>query len=347
VPWGNPTGAILGPLALLGLIYGRKRKKNGFDYFVIILFVALGVGMGLSACVPAPAPSGTPQPPSVPPSGNSTPVPPPSNPTTTPPPPVQPSGTATSTLDQIFPYPCPTPTWTPTPATGDLASDDIKILSLFIAAESSSGWVPDDVSYKKAWALLNKHSYDLLIHTDRRWTPFESWKHHERGVISGTFGITDPTIEGQKRELLGWYAKALSGGWTYMKPARFSQIEMVVRSAVTSWALNGSRSPADPVHGAIDFTDAEGLCFSDMGRGNKCKGSGTSDDPYVYFGQMGTTYENVRRDPVTLEEWRQKFWPNDSTYVYQIGIDPNHNNDPIFTFTRFKQPIVEPWPPLP
>jgi RHS repeat-associated protein len=122
VPWGNPTGAILGPLALLGLIYGRKRKKNGFDYFVIILFVALGVGMGLSACVPAPAPSGTPQPPSIPQSGNSTPVPPASSPNTTPPPPVLPSGTATSIPDQIFPYPCPTPfdnlptpTGTPTP----------------------------------------------------------------------------------------------------------------------------------------------------------------------------------------------------------------------------------------
>lgn len=95
VPWGDPTGALLAPLALVALIYGRKKKKSKFDTLVIVLFVAVGVGMGLSACAPANPPStlpSSPQPPSVPPANPSVPIP-------------------TSTLT-----PSPTSTPTPTPA---------------------------------------------------------------------------------------------------------------------------------------------------------------------------------------------------------------------------------------
>jgi len=115
VPWGDPTGALFAPLALVGLIYGRKRKKSRFDYFVIVLFVAVGAGMGLSACGPTsppPALPESPQPPIVPPAGSSAPnIPPPSQ---TPAPfvPVPVTPTAISILDQIFATPCPTPIWT-------------------------------------------------------------------------------------------------------------------------------------------------------------------------------------------------------------------------------------------
>ena len=118
VPW-NPIGAILGPLALVGLVYGRKRKKSKLDYFVIVLLVAVGMGMGISACAPANPPSTLPsssQPPAVPPAGASTPsIPIPSQT----PAPFVPPVTSTSILDQVLATPCLTPTsWpigTPTP----------------------------------------------------------------------------------------------------------------------------------------------------------------------------------------------------------------------------------------
>jgi RHS repeat-associated protein len=178
VPWGDPSGALLGPLALLGLIYGRKRKKNGFDYFVIVLFVMVGIGMGLSACAPAPAPSGTPQPPSVPPSGNSTPVPPPSNPTTTPPPPVQPSGTATSTLDEIFPYPCPTPTWTPTPTETPYSGPDI-------ISNNDPVWLTQN---GEVFGLYDgKKMYDLYLF----YYNLPAWWHDVSFDTDGHFSIRD------------------------------------------------------------------------------------------------------------------------------------------------------------
>src|SRR5690606_34921673 len=51
----DPTGALFAPLGLLGLIYGRKKRKNKFDYFVIVIFLTLGVGLGLTACGDPPA----------------------------------------------------------------------------------------------------------------------------------------------------------------------------------------------------------------------------------------------------------------------------------------------------
>jgi hypothetical protein len=43
------------PLALLGLIYGKKKHKNKLDYVVIVVFISLGVGLGLTACGNPPA----------------------------------------------------------------------------------------------------------------------------------------------------------------------------------------------------------------------------------------------------------------------------------------------------
>ncbi len=260
---------------------------------------------------------------------------------------ITPAVTAIATAAIACPVPAATFTSTPTPPTGGLSLDDIKILTVFIAGESHSGAVPDYVSDMKAWALLNLYTWNRLDPNKKDWTPFKSWKHHERNLISMTFGINAPdninnnealAMQYDKTELLKWYMKGRAGQWTRLTAARFIEIEMVVNRSVWAWASNGSRSPADPVHGAVDFTDAEGLCFSDGGRGDICPGQGTADNPYRTFQNLGATYVNVRRDFTTMEEWRKKFWLNESTTSYQVGIDTNHNNDPVYTFTRFKQP---------
>jgi RHS repeat-associated protein len=52
VPWGGDTiGAMLAPLALLGMFYSRKRSKGDrIGYLVIFLFVTFMVSTTLSAC---------------------------------------------------------------------------------------------------------------------------------------------------------------------------------------------------------------------------------------------------------------------------------------------------------
>ena len=54
VPWkGNPSGALISPLAILALVYGRKKKRGKFDTLVIVLVLCVAVGMSLSACTPS------------------------------------------------------------------------------------------------------------------------------------------------------------------------------------------------------------------------------------------------------------------------------------------------------
>jgi RHS repeat-associated protein len=51
VPWGGgPTGALLAPLALLSLIYGRKKKRGTLDTVVILVVLGVGLSMSLAAC---------------------------------------------------------------------------------------------------------------------------------------------------------------------------------------------------------------------------------------------------------------------------------------------------------
>lgn len=68
VPWGDPASALFVPIALIGLLYGKKHKKNRIDYFIITLLLVFGVGMSLSACGPTPpeSPTNTPVLPTVP-----------------------------------------------------------------------------------------------------------------------------------------------------------------------------------------------------------------------------------------------------------------------------------------
>jgi RHS repeat-associated protein len=53
VPW-NPIGAILGPLAVLSLIYGRKQKRGKWDTLFIIVLLGISMGIGIAACAPPP-----------------------------------------------------------------------------------------------------------------------------------------------------------------------------------------------------------------------------------------------------------------------------------------------------
>jgi len=67
VPW-NPIGAILGPLGLIALIFGRKKKGSKTGTILVLLLVTVSVGMTLAACGPAPVPSQEPtQEPTIPP----------------------------------------------------------------------------------------------------------------------------------------------------------------------------------------------------------------------------------------------------------------------------------------
>jgi RHS repeat-associated protein len=59
VPW-NPIGAILGPLGLIVLVFGRKRKGSKTGTFLVLVLVVGSVGMTLAGCGPGNPPSPTP-----------------------------------------------------------------------------------------------------------------------------------------------------------------------------------------------------------------------------------------------------------------------------------------------
>jgi len=99
VPW-NPIGAVIGPLGLIALVYGRKKKGGKVGIWLVLLLLGASVGMTLASCGPgnpAPAPS-----PTLPPSSTPIPAGPGDDPGST----ATPYGTPTETL---------TPTCTPTP----------------------------------------------------------------------------------------------------------------------------------------------------------------------------------------------------------------------------------------
>jgi RHS repeat-associated protein len=53
VPWGGePTGALIGPLVLLAMLYSRKKRRGKLDMLVLLLVLCLSVGMTLMACGP-------------------------------------------------------------------------------------------------------------------------------------------------------------------------------------------------------------------------------------------------------------------------------------------------------
>ena len=51
VPWGgNPTGALFTPLALLSLLYSRKKKRGTLDTIIILVVIGMSLGLSLTAC---------------------------------------------------------------------------------------------------------------------------------------------------------------------------------------------------------------------------------------------------------------------------------------------------------
>ena len=117
VPW-NPIGAILGPLAVLSMFYGRKKTKNKWDTVLIIVLLGVSSGMGLVACAPqppAPNPNTMPVPTTTPAPSNPSPV---QAPLSTEPTTVEsnaPIATTSPTTPITLPD-CPTPTNTLTPS---------------------------------------------------------------------------------------------------------------------------------------------------------------------------------------------------------------------------------------
>jgi hypothetical protein len=51
VPWGgNPTGALITPLALLSLLYSRRKKRGTLDTIIILVVIGVAFSLGLSGC---------------------------------------------------------------------------------------------------------------------------------------------------------------------------------------------------------------------------------------------------------------------------------------------------------
>jgi serralysin len=46
----DPAGMMVAPLAMLGLVLGRKKKRGKWDTFIVLLVVCVVVGMSVSAC---------------------------------------------------------------------------------------------------------------------------------------------------------------------------------------------------------------------------------------------------------------------------------------------------------
>jgi RHS repeat-associated protein len=96
VPW-DPTGALLGPLGLLALVYGRKKKGSKAGMLLVLLLVGASVGMTLAACGPGEENGGG-NPPTVPDE-----------------PPTVPPGTPAPGGPETDPGSTPSPSETPTP----------------------------------------------------------------------------------------------------------------------------------------------------------------------------------------------------------------------------------------
>jgi hypothetical protein len=42
VPWGgNPTGALFTPLALLSLVYSRRKKRGTLDMIIVLMMLLI------------------------------------------------------------------------------------------------------------------------------------------------------------------------------------------------------------------------------------------------------------------------------------------------------------------
>jgi hypothetical protein len=236
------------------------------------------------------------------------------------------TGTQTSPTTTTSPgtyLPC-TPTGVPTlpsPTTGGLTSEDKKILAVLIAMESTSGAVPDSVSYMKAWALLNLRSVHQKYppFNSQNLSPFEDWKAHERDLLDSK-GING-TVAEQKAKLLEWYESYSNGEVRGVTADRFASIERITNRAVRLWTLYGPNSSVDPIRGTYDFTDASGLKYP----------NGSEHDRYLY--QIPNYQSAIMTNRKEMERFRSLFEVTSPLYVYST--DPS-TGLPLYTFTRFK-----------
>jgi hypothetical protein len=114
VPWNlSPTGAIIGPLALLAMFYRRKKGVRGkADPYLLVLcaaFILLGVGMACRLGGGSPAPANPSPTPTMPPASTQEPAGAGTAPAVTP------SPSSSPTQQPAEPDPCANCTSTPTP----------------------------------------------------------------------------------------------------------------------------------------------------------------------------------------------------------------------------------------
>ena len=198
VPW-NPIGAIVGPLGLIALVFGRRKKGSKAAQFLVLLLVLGSVGMTIASCSPppnAPAP-GTNQPPPSP-APTQTPVPtgpvtyPTDTPTTTPSPVVTPTLTPCATPNY------PQPGTTPVPNSPGFYSYGIGSRFYQIFAQTPGGWWDKFVD-------PNAGLWPIVISMAFHW---ETWT------------LNDPVFKDAMKEAFSrklWDSYRLYGqdGWSY------------------------------------------------------------------------------------------------------------------------------------
>ena len=47
LPWRDPAGAMVAPLAIVSMLYGKKKKRTKWDYVIIAIVLVVSVGMSL------------------------------------------------------------------------------------------------------------------------------------------------------------------------------------------------------------------------------------------------------------------------------------------------------------
>ena len=328
VPWsGDPLGALMAPLAVMTIVYSRKKKRGKWDSLVIVVVLFMTAGMALSACDDStPPPTIT----------VSTPTPTPTVAFTVTVTATFPSSTSTPTqaptitcVVEVTPSPTDKPSPTPAPYSTSITKNQSKYLTMMIVFESSSGNVPSLVNYMKAWALLNKLSFDIKYgkkwardsyrSANESWVG-EAWGQHESALLD-QLGFT-PDYKIRFIEVLGRYDRKEYGT---VPPDKFDDINLNVDKAVASWQIYGSQSSADPVHGAVGFTDMGGMLDNSNVQ--------LKDRP-----DWNTIYSNWKE----AEKWRKSYLTAHPGYPYITDV---YDMDPRpytlnLSFTVFHGPTV-------
>jgi hypothetical protein len=192
----------------------------------------------------------------------------------------------------------------------ELTETDTELLIILIVGESTSGWVPLDVDYQKAWALLNKISYDIA-HGNFA-SAKASWGSTERGVLTAL-----DISEISDKEIKDKYRSYRNGK---MSVEGFTKIESEVRRAISQWKRYGSRSFADPVRGAVGYRDLSGMRDDNI----QSDGNGVKlEDRLDWIGEVGNLGIALDKDKIEANWWRKHYGSNRRysviTDVYPIG----------------------------